>query len=126
MEVTTETNFSFQQSEHYEFQFLNGTSPQSMVEVRICDLAQLKKEEFKMAQYAELQRIKWHCIKGFDAIRFYKKYQYDKWYNSLTNEEKEKLKEEQELRSKKADRELCSALAQLSFLMGEVHRRALY
>lgn len=79
-----------------------------------------------MAWYAELQRIKWHYIKGFDAIRFYKKYQYDKWYNSLTNEEKEKLKEEQELRSKKADRELCSALAQLSFLMGEVHRRALY
>lgn len=47
-----------------------------MVEVRICDLAQLKKEEFQMAWYAELQRIKWHCIKGFDAIRFYKKYQY--------------------------------------------------
>lgn len=97
-----------------------------MVEVRICDLAQLKKEEFKMAWYAELQRIKWHCIKGFDAIRFYKRYQYDKWYNSLTNEEKEKLKEEQELRSKKADMELCNALAQLSFLMEEVHRRALY
>jgi len=73
-----------------------------------------------MAWYAELQRIKWHCI------RFYKRYQYDKWYNSLTNEEKEKLKEEQELRSKKADMELCSALAQLSFLMEEVHRRALY
>ena len=44
-----------------------------------------------MAWYAELQRIKWHCIKGFDAIRFYKKYQYDKWYNSLTNEEKENI-----------------------------------
>ena len=25
-----------------------------------------------MAWYAELQHIKWHCIKGFDAIRFYK------------------------------------------------------
>lgn len=97
-----------------------------MVEVRICDLAQLKKEEFQMAWYAELQRIKWHCIKGFDAIRFYKRHQYDKWYDSLTNEEKEKLKEEQELRSEKADMELCSALAQLSFLMEEVHRRALY
>lgn len=79
-----------------------------------------------MAWYAELQRIKWHYIKGFDAIRFYKKYQYDKWYNSLTNEEKEKLKEEQELRSKKADRELYSTLAQLSFLMEELLRRALY
>lgn len=59
-------------------------------------------------------------------IRFYKRYQYDKWYDSLTNEEKEKLKEEQELRSKKADMELCSALTQLSFLMEELLRRALY
>lgn len=79
-----------------------------------------------MAWYAELQRIKWHYIKGFDAIRFYKKYQYDKWYDSLNNEEKEKLKEEQELRYKKADMELRSALAQLSFLIKEVHRRTLY
>ena len=47
-------------------------------------------------------------------------------YDSLTNEEKEKLKEEQELRSKKADMEFCSALTQLSFLMEELLRRALY
>ena len=79
-----------------------------------------------MAWYAELQRIKWHCIKGFDAIKFYKKYQYDKWYNSLTNEEKEKLKEEQALRAKKAEDEFNSVLAQLSFFMEELHRRALY
>lgn len=79
-----------------------------------------------MAWYAELQRIKWHCIKGFDAIRFYKKYQYDKWYNSLTNKEKEKLKEEQALRAKKAEREFSSALAQLSFMLEDARRRALY
>ena len=79
-----------------------------------------------MAWYAELQRIKWHCIKGFNAIRFYKKYQYDKWYNSLTNEEKEKLKEEQALRVKKVEREFSGALALLSFFMEELHRRALY
>jgi len=79
-----------------------------------------------MAWYAELQRIKWHCIKGFDAIRFYKKYQHNKWYNSLTNKEKEKLKEEQALRVKKAERELSSALDQLSFLMEDVRKRTLY
>lgn len=79
-----------------------------------------------MAWYAELQRIKWHCIKGFDTIRFYKKYQHNKWYNSLTNKEKEKLKEEQALRVKKAERELSSALDQLSFLMEDVRKRTLY
>ena len=77
-----------------------------------------------MAWYAELQRAKWHCIKGFDAIRFYKKYQYDKWYNSLTEEEKEQLKEQQKQRSKRTERELKSALVQLSTLMGEVYNRA--
>lgn len=79
-----------------------------------------------MAWYAELQRIKWHCIKEFDAIRFYKKYQYDKWYNSLTNEEKEELKEKQELRFKKAEKELWNALVQLSFMLEDARRRALY
>lgn len=79
-----------------------------------------------MAWYAELQRIKWHCIKGFNAIRFYKKYQYDKWYSSLTNEEKEKLKEEQELRFKKAEKELWNALVQMSFMLEDARRRALY
>lgn len=79
-----------------------------------------------MAWYAELQRIKWHCIKGFNAIRFYKKYQYDKWYDSLTNEEKEKLKEKQELRFKKAEKELWNTLVQLSFMLEDARRRALY
>lgn len=79
-----------------------------------------------MAWYAELQRIKWHCIKGFNAIRFYKKYQYDKWYDSLTNEEKEELKEKQELRFKKAEKELWNTLVQLSFMLEDARRRALY
>ena len=60
------------------------------------------------------------------TIRFYKKYQYDKWYNSLTNEEKEELKEKQELRFKKAEKELWNALVQLSFMLEDARRRALY
>lgn len=77
-----------------------------------------------MAWCAELQRIKWYCIKGFDAIRFYKRYRYDKWYNSLTEEEKERLKEQQKRRSERTKMELKSSLAQLSALMEEVHNRA--
>lgn len=66
------------------------------------------------------------ALKASMSLDFTKKYQYDKWYDSLTNEEKDKLKEEQELRSKKADRKLYSTLAQLSFLMEELLRRTLY
>lgn len=77
-----------------------------------------------MAWYAELQRIKWYCIKSFDAIRFYKKYRYNKWYNSLTKEEKERLKEQQKQKSKRIERELKSSLAQLSFMMNAMYDRA--
>ena len=47
-----------------------------------------------MAWYAELVRKRWYCICGIDMIHEYKKKLYDDWYNSLTEEEKERLAEE--------------------------------
>ena len=44
-----------------------------------------------MAWYAELKRRRWYCIIGIDMIRLYKKKLYDDWYNSLTDEEKQRL-----------------------------------
>lgn len=46
-----------------------------------------------MAWYAELCRIKWHCINGTNMILEYKKYLFDTWYDSLTEEQKQQLKE---------------------------------
>lgn len=46
-----------------------------------------------MAWYAELKRRCWYCICGVDMIREYKQKLCDDWYNSLTDEQNEKLKE---------------------------------
>lgn len=52
-----------------------------------------------MAFYAELVRIQWYCVKGFDAIYWYKKKLYDDWYNSLTDEQKQLLEERKKQRA---------------------------
>ena len=49
-----------------------------------------------MAWYTELVRKRWYCICGIDMIHEYKKKLYDNWYNSLTEEEKERLREKEE------------------------------
>ena len=67
-----------------------------------------------MAWYAELVRKRWYCICGIDMIHEYKKKLYDDWYNSLTKEEKERLKEIRRQEQEKADKELKITMLQLS------------
>ena len=67
-----------------------------------------------MAWYAELIRKRWYCIRGIDMIHEYKKKLYDDWYNSLTEEEKERLAEIKKQKQEKADQELKMILLQLS------------
>ena len=66
-----------------------------------------------MAYYAELKRRCWHRINGGNAILWYKKKLYDDWYNSLTEEEKDKLAREWTLRH---EADLRKAEELLSFL----------
>ena len=67
-----------------------------------------------MAWYAELFRKRWYCIYGIDMIHEYKKKLYDDWYNSLTEEEKERLAEIKKQKQEKADQELKMIMLQLS------------
>ena len=67
-----------------------------------------------MAWYAELVRKRWYCIYGIDMIHEYKKKLYDDWYNSLTEEEKERLAEIKKQKQEKADQELKMIMLQLS------------
>ncbi len=67
-----------------------------------------------MAWYAELVRKRWYCICGIDMIHEYKKKLYDDWYNSLTEEEKERLAEIKKQKQEKADQELKMIMLQLS------------
>lgn len=66
-----------------------------------------------MAWYAELKRRKWYCINQFDAIKWYKKYLYDEWYNSLTDEQKERLEEYRRKKKEKTEKEAQEALLRL-------------
>lgn len=71
-----------------------------------------------MAWYAELKRKKWYCINQFDAISWYKKYLYDEWYNSLSDEQKQILEEYRRKRAEKIEREAQEALQRLAIMTG--------
>lgn len=74
-----------------------------------------------MAWYAELKRRKWYCINGVDMIQLYKKKLYDDWYNSLTDEEKQRLEEYRKEKAEKRNRDTQMALARLGLLFNAMN-----
>lgn len=75
-----------------------------------------------MAWYAELKRRKWYCINGVDMIQIYRKKLYDDWYNSLTDEQKQRLEEHRKERAEKRKRDAEMALARLEWLYSFMNR----
>ncbi len=71
-----------------------------------------------MAWYAELKRRKWYCINQVDMIHWYKKYLYDTWYNSLTEEQKLQLEEQRRRQKEKDERETHAAIMRLMTMTG--------
>lgn len=69
-----------------------------------------------MAWYAELQRRHWYCINGFSMIRWYKKFLYDNWWNSLTEEERIRVQERRKLKSEEYDRQLRNSIARIGMM----------
>ena len=62
-----------------------------------------------MAWCAELKRRKWYCINGIDMIQLYRRKLYNDWYNSLTDEQKQRLEEYRKTKAEKRkhDREMA-------------------
>lgn len=75
-----------------------------------------------MAWYAELKRRKWYCINGINMIQIYRKKLYDDWYNSLTDEQKQRLEEYEKEEVKKRKRDMEMALARLGWLYSFMNR----
>lgn len=75
-----------------------------------------------MAWYAELRRRKWYCINRFDMIGWYSKYLYDKWYASLTEEEKAYLEEIKRERKEREDKDLQESMMKLLMLSGFISK----
>lgn len=69
-----------------------------------------------MAWYAELKRRKWYCINQWDAITWYQHHLYETWYNSLTEEQKQKLVEIKQKEKEQRNRETQAALMRLAAL----------
>lgn len=68
-----------------------------------------------MAWAAELKRRNWYCINGVVMPNVFKKYLYDQWYGSLSDEDKQYL-EEQKKKKEQEDRELQDTLREIEFL----------
>lgn len=73
-----------------------------------------------MAWYAELKRRKWYCINQFNAIRWYHQYLYDEWYNSLTDEQKQRLEENKRKREEQRRKEAHEAIQRLAFMTATI------
>ena len=73
-----------------------------------------------MAWYAELKRRRWYCINQFNAIRWYRKYLYEQWYNGLTDEEKQRLEEYKREKALKDKKELDTAIQRLAIMSATV------
>ena len=75
-----------------------------------------------MAWYAELKRRKWYCINGIDMMRIYKQKLYDDWYNSLTDEQKQRLEEYRKAKAEKRKRDAEIALARLEMMFNVMNQ----
>ena len=73
-----------------------------------------------MAWYAELKRRHWYCINQWNAITWYRKYLYDTWYASLTEEQKANIEEQKRRADAKRKRELETSLMKLATMTGIV------
>lgn len=69
-----------------------------------------------MAWYAELKRRKWYCINGIDMIQIYSQKLYDDWYNSLTDEQKQRLEEYRKAKAEKRRHDAKMTLASLGVM----------
>lgn len=69
-----------------------------------------------MAWYAELKRRKWYCINCIDMIQIYSKKLYDDWYESLTDEQRQRLEEYRKAKVEKRKHDAQMALASLGVM----------
>ena len=73
-----------------------------------------------MAFYAEMKRRNWYCICGTNMISWYSNFLYDEWWNSLTEEQRERIIQRRKARREKADRECREVMQRLLVLSAAV------
>ncbi|MFR7913845.1 hypothetical protein [Eubacterium ramulus] len=69
-----------------------------------------------MAWNAERKRRHWHCINGWNAILWYDEFLYNQWWNSLTDEEQEKVKEYKRKKREREEYEFQQMLSRIDLI----------
>lgn len=69
-----------------------------------------------MAWAAELKRRNWYCINGVFMPRVFRKYLYDQWYESLSDDDKQRLAERKKKKKEQEDRELQNTLREIEMV----------
>lgn len=73
-----------------------------------------------MAFYAEMKRRRWYCVVGVNMITWYRRKLYDDWYNSLTDEQKQKLEEAKQKRQEQHEKELDAAIRRMAIMTASI------
>ena len=69
-----------------------------------------------MAWRAELKRRKWYCINGFNMVDWYSDFLYDEWWNSLTEEQQQRIIQRRKERKERESREARNSLMRLLYM----------
>ena len=69
-----------------------------------------------MAFFAEMKRRQWHKINGENLIYMYSEYEYDVWYNNLTEEQKNRLEEYRKQKREKEEKEFNTFMMKLNVM----------
>lgn len=69
-----------------------------------------------MAWNAEKKRRRWYCVNGWNAIAWYDEFLYDQWWNSLTDEEQQKVKEYERKKREREEKRLQRALSRMGLI----------
>lgn len=70
-----------------------------------------------MAFYTELKRRLWYCVNGVNMIQIYRRKQYDDWYNSLSEEDRQYLEEQKKKQKEKAEKDLQKCITDIAALV---------
>ena len=69
-----------------------------------------------MAFFAEMKRRHWYKVNEENLIYMYSEYEYDVWYNNLTEEQKNRLEEYRKQKREKEEKEFNTFMMKLNVM----------
>lgn len=77
-----------------------------------------------MAYWAECVRRHWWCVNGFDWISWFSKFHYDNWWNSLTDEQRERIIARRKAKKEKDRKDAITALVSMGVAMACIYDKS--